>query len=322
LNRNTRRQFLWQATGIAAGSLLWSAAKSGVTAATIDVAESGPNLPFPQQAHERISVSSYPFREFIAGLDDAADSASHKMEIKDFAAHVRAKFNINNIEPWSRHFLTLQPAYLQEIRARVQKAGAMIVNVAVDGEHSPYAADSAERDKAIAFSKKWIDAAAGVGSSSVRTNIPRAKDCEPDVDRAAESLRRVAEYGLTKKVVVNLENDNPVSEDPFFIIQIIDKVNSPWLRALPDFANTLATGKEERAYADIDAMFGRAYNICHVKAMESNDSGQVFHVDMAKTFGMLKSHAFQGYCSMEFDSPGDPYRGTQDLIAETVRYLS
>jgi hypothetical protein len=25
---------------------------------------------------------------------------------------------------------------------------------------------------------------------------------------------------------------------------------------------------------------------------------------------------------MEFDSPGDPYRGTQELIDDTIRYLS
>jgi sugar phosphate isomerase/epimerase len=45
-------------------------------------------------------------------------------------------------------------------------------------------------------------------------------------------------------------------------------------------------------------------------------------VDLAKTFGMLKEHAYKGYLSMEFDSPGDPYAGTRELIEKTVRYLS
>ncbi len=302
---------------------MWTGAKNALAAAAIGMAaDNGPNLRFPARARERIAVSSYPFRDFIAGLDDPASASSHKMELKDFAAHVLAKFNINKIEPWSRHFRWLEPAYLEELRAAVKKAGAAIVNIAVDGEHSPYAVEQEERERAIEFSKKWIDVAAAIGSPSVRTNLPRAKDAEPNVERAAETLRRVAEYGSAKKVVVNLENDNPVSEDPVFLTQLIDKVNSPWLHALPDFANTLATGNEQRAYAGIDAMFGRAYNICHVKAMEANDSGQVFHVDLAKTFGMLKSHGYKGYCSMEFDSPGDPYLGTKELIADTVQYLT
>src|SRR2546422_888954 len=78
-----------------------------------------------------------------------------------------------------------------------------------------------ERERAVAFSKQWIDAAVAIGSPSVRTNIPQAKDSKPDVARTAESLKRVAEYGAAKNVVVNLENDNPVSEDPFFLVKVI-----------------------------------------------------------------------------------------------------
>ena len=68
-------------------------------------------------------------------------------------------------------------------------------------------------------------------------------------------------------------------------------------------------------------MFGRAYNICHVKAMELGEKGKPFYVDMAKTFGILKDANYKGYCSMEFDSPGDPYKGTAELIETTLKYL-
>jgi sugar phosphate isomerase/epimerase len=303
---------------------LWPGAQR--LAATADFGPAGdargPDLRFPAQARERIAVSSYPFRAYVSGLDDPADAPSHKMDLKDFAAHVVAKFDINKIEPWSRHFRSLDTKYLGELRAAVEQAHAAIVNIAADGRHSPYAGEQAERDKAVEFSKKWIDVAVAVGAPSVRTNIPGAKDVQPSVERASETLTRVAEYGAAKNVVVNLENDNPVSEDPFFLVELIEKVNSPWLHALPDFANTLATGKEEHAYAGIDAMFGHAYSICHIKAMENSDAGQIFRVDMARTFGILKKHSYKGYCSMEFDSPGDPYQGTKDLIAETIRYLS
>jgi sugar phosphate isomerase/epimerase len=297
-------------------------AADSVVARLTAAVDNVPTLRFPLLPHERIAVSSYPFRAFIAGVDNPAGSSSQKMDLKDFAAHVEAKFGIRKIEPWSRHFRSLEPAYLEDLRSEVKKARAAIVNITVDGEHSPYAADKDEREKAVEFSKKWIDVAAAVGSPSVRTNLPHAKGGAPDVDRAAESLRRVTEYGASKNVVVNLENDDPISEDPFFLTQLIDKVNSLWLRALPDFGNSLTTGAEQHAYAGIDAMFGRAYNICHVKAMESNDDGKVFHVDMPKTFGILKNHAYKGYCSMEWDSPGDPYAGTKDLIADTLRYLA
>jgi len=244
------------------------------------------------------------------------------MDLKDFLAHVKSKFDINKIEPWSEHFRSLDAKYLADFRSEVEKASGAIVNIAVDGEHSPYAADKAEREKAIASSKQWIDIAATVGSPSVRTNMPPAKDSKPDLDRASETLLRVAEYGSSKNILVNLENDNSVSEDPFFIVSIIEKVNSPWLHTNPDFANSLTTGKTEYAYKGIAAMFRHAYSICHVKAMEADEKGQLVHVDLAKTFGILKNSNYKGYCSMEFDSPGDPYQGTSDLIEKTLHYLA
>jgi sugar phosphate isomerase/epimerase len=228
--------------------------------------------------------------------------------LKDFAAHVATKFNIRQIEPWSEHFRSLDRKYLEEFRTAVEKAGGTVVNIAVDEEHSPYASDKAERERSVAFSKQWVDSAVAIGAPRIRTNMDKAGDSEPDVLRAAESLSEGVEYASAKNIVVNLENDNPVSEDPFFIVKVIEKENSPWLHALPDFANTLTTGREEHAYSGIHAMFGHAYNISHVKEVEMNEKGQAFHVDMGKTFGMMKNSHYKGYCSMEFDSPGDPYK--------------
>ena len=302
-------------------------------------AEAGPKLQFPTAARERIAIASYPFREFIAGRGEQAgaqkDNAGRtseaatgrqagggKMELKEFAAHVSGKFKIKKIEPWSEHFRSLEKAYLEALRAGVAQAGGAIVNIAADGEHSPYAADGAERERAIAFSKLWIDVATVIGSPSVRTNIPAAKDSKPDLERTAESLKRVAEYSAAKNVVVNLENDNPVSEDPFFLVKVIEKVNSEWLHALPDFGNSVAARDDEYAYKGIEGMFGRAYNISHVKETEVGEKGKTAHVDLAKTFGIAKQHGYKGYFSMEWDSPGDPYQGTAGLIEKTLKNLS
>ena len=317
LRLHTRRRFVAQSAAALIGALLWPGLKSMVAAS------SRPNLHFPAQPRDRIAIASYPFREVITGPDEHGnDRSGATIDIKDFAAHVSAKFNVRKIEPWSRHFHSLDGKYLEQFRTAVEKAQGAVVNIAVDGEHSPYSVDRAEREKAVAFSKQWIDVAAAVGSPSIRNNMPDAKDSNPDVGRAAETLAYVADYGATKHVVVSLENDNPVSEDPFFIVKVIEKVNSPWLHALPDFANTLVAAEEEYAYRGLQAMFAHAYSICHVKETEADTQGRMVHADLAKTFGMLKASHYQGYCSIEWDSPGDPYAGTQDLIDKAIRYLS
>lgn len=305
---STRRHFISQC---AIGALAFSARPL--------FASSAPDIPFPGSTRDRIAIASYPFRGVIAGEEN---KSAHPIDLKDFAAHVIEKFNINKIEPWTGHFASTEPKYLDQFRAALERSRAQVVNMAVDGTHSPYALNRAEREQAIAFSKKWIDVAAHIGSPSVRTNLSPAPDSQPDLWRTAESLKPVVEYAEEKKIVVNLENDNPVSEDPLFLVKLIEKVNSPWLHALPDFCNTLAAKGPERNYPGLDAMFAKAYNICHVKAREMGQEGKLAEVDMPKTFEILKRHGYRGYLSMEFDSPGDPYAGTQELIDTTLRLMA
>jgi sugar phosphate isomerase/epimerase len=313
LNWTTRRRFLYQCAALAA-------AASALPARLRGFAFAGPSVKFPSEPHARIAVASYPFRDFIAGSDHKGGTPA--IEFVDFAAHVVEKFNVHRIEPWSAHFPSTDPKYLEQFRVAVEKAGSGIADIAVDGEKSPYSPDRSEREQAIAFSLQWIDVAAAIGSPSVRTNIPQAKTAKPALDLLAGSLRRVVEYASTKNILVHLENDNPVSEDPFFLVQVIEKVNSPWLRALPDFGNTLNAHDEDYAYRAIDVMFAHAYGICHVKNGEVNDQGKMTQVDLARTFGILKRHNYKGYCSIEYDAPGDPYKATAELIEKTARYLS
>jgi sugar phosphate isomerase/epimerase len=163
---------------------------------------------------------------------------------------------------------------------------------------------------------------AALGSPSIRTHLQQAKGSKPDVARTAETLLRVAEYAEKKNVVIHLENDDPVSEDPFFIVEAVEKVNSPWVRALPDFGNSLAAHDEDFAYRAIDAMFAHSYGICHVKDGEVDGQGKAVHVDMARTFAILKKHGYKGYCSIEYDAPGDPYKPTAEMVEATVKFLA
>src|SRR5262252_9722268 len=320
MSTTTRRQFVAQCGGMAAGAWLLPA--------LAHAASSGPSVKFPTNPRDRVAVAAYPFREFIVGWKGWDGNTPSKvpreqqMELKAFAAHVAEKFDVHHIEPWSPVFSSTDPKYLDEFRVAVAKAKSSVVDIAVDGRHSQYATDAAERNASVAATNQWIDVAVALGSPSIRTHIDGGKDLKPDVGFAADTLARNAEYAAKKNVVVHLENDNPVSEDPFFIAQVIEKVNSPWLRALPDFGNSLAAHDEAFQDRAMEVMFRHAYGICHVKDGEPDEKGNPTHVDLPKTFGILKKHGYNGYCSIEFDAPGDPYKPTTALIEATIKYLS
>jgi len=280
-----------------------------------------PSVKFPAAPRDRIAIASYPFRDFIAGTHDP-HATSSKMPLKEFAGHVKQKFNVTHIEPWSEHFLSTDATYLDELRTTALKAGCGFANIAADGENSFYSSDPAVRAKAVAFGQKWIDIAAHIGSPSVRINMPPAKDTKPDAALVAESLKTLAAYGANKNVVVHHENDNPISENPFFISDVLDKVNSPWDRALPDCGNSFSAMPVEDAYRGLEQMFAHAYGISHVKDVSMTAKGEAVPVDLTRALTIAKKHNYKGYFSMEWDTEGDAYAGTEKLIATTLKNIS
>jgi sugar phosphate isomerase/epimerase len=314
----TRREFLEHLSVLTVGGVTAPALSGAVTSP-----DSEPHIPFPTHPRERISIASYSFRGYIVSPDNRdRDTSLPGINLLEFPAHVVAKFNIHNIEPHSRHFTSLQPDYLDSFQQLLQKAKVRVVNIAVSAINSFYDADSSVREKALDYAKRWVDVAVRIGSPGVRTHIATAKNSPPNLERTAESLRNLADYAASKDVVVTLENDDLVSEDAFFLVTVIEAVNHPYLRALPDFANSMLSGDANFNYRALQAMFQHAYNICHVKDGETDDDDKQFSVDLKKSFEILKSSDYRGYCSMEFDAPGDPYAPTSKLIEQTIKYLS
>ena len=269
---------------------------------------------FPTKARDRLAVTSWPFRTFF-------DGSSPRMDMREFPAFVVEKFGVHNINPLSSHFHSSDAAYLESFREAVAKAKSHVVDLGLGGKQF-YSADAATRKAAVEYGRQWIDNAVTIGSPSVRQHVAGQKGETPNVALAAESLGEMAEYGAKRNIVVNLENDNPVAEDPFFLTSVIEKVNSRHLRALPDFGNSLQghdAAYNERA---VRAMLKNAYNMCHVKDTLRSADGQTYEVDLEKMFALAKAAGYKGYFSMEFDTKsGDPSTGTKKLIEETLKYL-
>jgi sugar phosphate isomerase/epimerase len=322
MTKISRRGVLRGSAAFVAGAIAWRKDLVARFAAP-ERFQTAPQLKFPTAARERLSVASWPFRaEIDSATNEYRDKKRPGMDLRDFAVKVREQFGVPGVEPLSVHFPSTDERYLKGFREEIEKAGVHVVNIPVDNSVSFYDADAATRKKAVEHGMKWVDIAVTLGSPSVRTSIAEAKNSKPNVDAAAESLRRLVDYAATKNILVNLENDDLVSEDAFFVVKVIEKVNHPYLHALPDFCNSMASGNEKFNYDAVTAMFQHAYNICHVKDSEVGDEGKVFRVDLKKTFDILNASHYKGYCSMEWEGPDDPYVGTKRLIAASLQYLA
>ncbi len=271
---------------------------------------------FPSVAGDRLAVASYPFSKEL-------DLQHATMKLLDFPLMVVERFRVRGIEPLDRHFASTDPDYLARFREVLNKVGAHVVNIPIGQTDSGfYNPDDAKRNAAIAHAKHWIDVAAAIKSPSIRAHIEQVHGVSPDLERAASALKEVAAYGREKGIIVNLENDDKVSEDAFFIVGILNRVRSPWLRALPDFGNSQILGKgDDYNYRAVTAMFQHACNISHVKEVETDD-GKTYRVDLARTFAIARRARYSGYFSIEWDSDGDPYHGTEHLIDRCRQILT
>lgn len=311
----SRRNFLQQSSAVAAGlGLLRATPQAGAA----EVA--APKVNFPARPLERIAISTYAFRSYIAGPGD--DGKPHGgMTLPEFAADVRQKLGAVAIEPWSEHLKGRDPHSLAQIRQGIEKAGSHVANLAVDEEGSYYDANPAARRAAVEARRRWVEVAVALGCPSIRTNMGGVRQPPPNVQVAADALRQVADHAGRHNIVLNLENDDPVGENPFILVQVIEKVNHPYLHALPDFCNSMRAGSAEDNYRGMQALFAHALSICHVKREEIGEQGQVYAIDLTRTFGILRSSGFRGYCSMEWEGKGSAYDATGELMAQTVKYL-
>ena len=234
---------------------------------------------------------------------------------------VAERFGVYNINPLLSHFSSTDSAYLESFREAVAKARSHIVDLGLPGGRFA-TTDSTVAEAAIQDGCKRIDIAAALGSPSIRQHLSAQKGEKPDVDAAATHLARLADYGSKRNIVVNLENDNAVAEDPYFIVNVVEKVNHGYLRALPDFGNSVVKYGEEENEKAVAAMLKHAFNMCHVKGAMQPDGDKTYPVDLKRMFAIARQSSYRGYYSMEFDTNGgDPFAGTKKLIDETLQYL-
>ncbi len=280
-----------------------------------------PDFAFPTDISHRLSVSTYPFRSVIGKTGSAEPSGTKpRMDLAEFAGTVVRDFGVYGIEPWSHHFDSIEPEYIAGLRKAFQSAGLQVVNIPCDVNVQPCGTDQ-QRAQAQVTWRKWVDAAKALGSPSIRVHVP-AGSANEDIGCAVEALKAIAAYGESNGTVINLENDDPASEDPYRVVKVIKAVNSPYLRSLPDFCNSMQirNDKAENLRA-LKMLFPLAWNISHVKDVEVVD-GKEFRVDVGPIFAAAKQAGYRGYFSMETEGSLDPYVGTRQLIAASRKGLA
>jgi sugar phosphate isomerase/epimerase len=285
-----RRTFLLRSSGIALTAWLAPSAPRAFAA--------------PPAATDRLALGTVLFRyRFKQTRPQTITPRGSDLTLLDVPQYYRDRFGLSQVEFWSNHFESLEPAYLDAVKAKLRAARTTLINVQVDADYNLAAPDEERRRASIATAKQWIDAAAHLGSTAVRINPGNGA-----VESSIASLREVNAHAKSRGLPLLTENHFGIEMDPDVHLRIRREVDPENVYTLPDFGNY----NDDARMTALEKILPHAWLIS-AKVVEFNDAMEHVSYDFDACVRLAERLGFKGVYSVEQWS-----RREQDLDYEQV----
>jgi sugar phosphate isomerase/epimerase len=301
-----RRAFLEQSAIVATGAVLMSVAGEGVYA--------GENEPL-----FRISLAEWSLHRTLFG---------GKLDNLDFAKTAKNDFGIDAVEYVNQFFKdkAKDQKYLAEMKRRAGDLGVRSLLIMIDDEGALGDADESGRKQAVENHYKWVEAANFLGCHSIRVNAQSQGSYEEQLDRAADGLRRLTEFGAAHQMNVIVENHGGLSSNGAWLAAVIKKVNHPRCGTLPDFGNfNLGDGRQYDRYKGVQEMMPYAKGVS-AKSGDFDEQGNERNIDYLRMLKIVLDAGYRGHLGIEYSGNGlsepDGIRATKKLLERVRTELS
>ena len=201
-----------------------------------------------------------------------------------------------------------------ELRARVKAAGAELINVQVDGAYDLASTNEEERQRSLATVRKWIDAAALLGSRAVRINPGRSGG---SVEKSIASMKDLNRYCVSKRLPLLIENHFGLEMDPEVHLRIREAAGPENIYTLPDFGNYPV----ETMWKSLAKILPFAY-LVSAKAVDFDAQGAHVSYDFDRCVQLCERAGFKGIYLVEQWSRKDQdldYEKIADWLLQRVR---
>ena len=247
-----------------------------------------------------------------------------KLDNLDFAKTAKNDFGIEAVEYVNQFFKdkAQDKTYLAEMKKRAGDLGVKNVLIMIDAEGALGDADEAKRKQAVENHYKWVEAAKFLGCHSIRVNAQSQGSYEEQLERAADGLRRLTEFGDKHKINVIVENHGGLSSNGAWLAAVIKKVNHARCGTLPDFGNfNLGGGQQYDRYKGVQELMPFAKGVS-AKSGEFDEQGNEVRIDYRQMMKIVLDAGYRGYVGIEYSgnklSEPDGIRATKKLL-ERVR---
>lgn len=247
-----------------------------------------------------------------------------KLDHLDFAKTAKETFGIEAVEYVNQFFKdkAKDQTYLGEMKKRADDLGVKSLLIMIDGEGALGAAKDEDRKKAVENHYKWAEAAKFLGCHSIRVNASSAGSYDEQVERAADGLRKLSEFGDTLGINVIVENHGGLSSNGEWLAKVMKKVDHPRCGTLPDFGN-FRVSKDEMydRYKGVTELMPYAKAVS-AKSHDFDAEGNETHTDYAKMMKIVLDAGYHGFVGIEYEggklSEEEGVKATKKLL-EKVR---
>ena len=250
-----------------------------------------------------------------------------KLDNLAFPAFAKAEFGIEAVEYVNQFFMdkARDAKYLAELNRRGQDAGVQSLLIMIDDEGALGDADEGRRTEAVQRHYPWVEAARVLGCHSVRVNAESSGSYQEQSDRAADGLRRLAQFAAGHDVNVIVENHGGLSSNGAWLSGVIRQVDLPDCGTLPDFGNfRVGDGNEYDRYQGVSELMPFAKAVS-AKSYEFDARGNEVRIDFPRMMKIVLAAGYHGHVGIEWegDEPGEVegIRLTQRLLERILEKL-
>ena len=251
-----------------------------------------------------------------------------KLDNLDFAKAAKQDYGINAIEFVNQFFKdkAKNMEYLTELKKRADGEGVKMLLIMCDGEGALGDADEAKRQTAVENHFKWVEAAKFLGCHSIRVNAQSSGSYDEQVDRAADGLRKLTEFGAKHDISVIVENHGGLSSNGEWLAKVMKKVNLPRCGTLPDFGN-FRVSKDEMydRYKGVTELMPFAKAVS-AKSHDFNDAGDETNTDYLKMMKIVLAAGYHGFVGIEYEGgklgEAEGIKATKKLLERVLAELS
>jgi sugar phosphate isomerase/epimerase len=221
----------------------------------------------------------------------------------DFPLIAREHFGITGLEFVNTLWEAPTQDYIARLKRNMQTAGSQGVLIMCDGEGFMGHSETAMRLRAAENHFKWVDYAAELGCSAIRTNMyPEKQPVTPaEVDEflkhCAESFTKLCEYARDRKINVLIENHGGISSNADVVVRLMKLVKQPNFGTLPDFGNF---PKEVDRYEAIEKLMPYAKGVS-LKCMDFGPNGKETTIDLDRCMAIVKKSGYRGWVGIEYE---------------------